>query len=775
MPRFLVTSGSYFEPFTYDELSKPVMQTVEAHNAAQDQYDTLTSETEALRQYLMREPNDSEARRMYDSYVSKLSTLQDNLWRSGYNASTRRDLAAARAGYASDITRLGTAIKARQDRSNEYWKIKHEHPDMVMSSDPGLAGLDEYLKNDRYGQDYYTYSGEQFMNEVAADAKSRANEILSDPEILNKYPELEGYIPVLQRNGFTSSQVEAASYAVEMAYAGDNRYLEALAKEDPISLVLANVLSSHIESTGAQKHVDKNEFGRLLRYGKAGLSQAIGKNDIEFMKDNKYAYEQEIRAARAKAGIELDTYRRKKEIDVQAKAAEAAAAAAREYGATNTGEMIPLESPVYNDWVKATRREASAYKDGQTMTVSIPGAGTSRTVGNEYEMADVLYETKGRRDVRSMYGGFDVALDPKKKDYTVRLSDGSTRTVEISKMDEADARKLGLDPKDAVAVKDKKTGKIKEGMSRQVTLARQEYLDHVKKHKAENPDAFKYAVDPKDQKKLREKYGFPETAPWEDFYPYMLTKATKGDYSAVVIANDSSHDYAKKNLARAIIREYNSGTSATNANGKHGKSSRFAFYEVSDGGVGHKQEGITDIKQIFGTKNGGTELRDDTLTNISATLEDLAQERPMVRIQTSVNPGKVFMVDADLLGPLFRNNYTDTLNGTQMSNSEMIDYLLLPVLHPEAVYSLSPNASRQWSNQCADILSGDFPMITRANGERTPATPREIMRDKEYQDKLRRSVMNHVANPSAARIRQEIEQNHEQYVGDQSQKAEDIL
>ena len=772
MPRFLVTSGSYFEPFTYDELSKPVMQTVEAHNAAQDSYDTLTSETEALRQYLMREPEDSEARRLYDNYVQRLTTLQDNLWKNGYNASTRRDLASARAGYASDITRLGTAIKARQDRSNEYWKIKHEHPDMVMSSDPGLEGLDKYLANDRFGQDYYSYSGEQFMNEVAADAKARAQELLNDPQVLSKYPELAGYIPVLQERGFTSAQVEAAAGLVR----GDNTVYSALDNDSKTAAtLLASILQDHLISTGAAGRISPDEYDRLINYGKSGLSQAIGKSDVEFMKDNEYAYNQEIRAARAKAGIELDTYRRKKVIDAESKAAEAAALAGQQYEATNTGEMIPLESPVYNEWVKATRRQASAYENGQTMTVAIPGAGTSRTVGNEYEMADVLYETKGRRDVRSMYGGYDVALDPKKNDYTVRLSDGTTRTVEISKMDETDARRLGLDPKDAVAVKDKKTGKIKDGMSRQVTLARQEYLDHVKKYKAENPDAFKYAVDPKDQKKLREKYGFPETAPWEDFYPYMMTKATKGDYSAVVIANDSSHDYAKKNLARAIIREYNSGTSSTNPSGKHGKSSRFAFYEVSDGGTGHKQEGITDIKQIFGTKNGGTELRDDTLTNISATLEDLAQERPMVRIQTSINPGKVFMVDADLLGPLFRNNYTDTLGGTQMSNSEMIDYLLLPVLHPEAVYSLNSAASRQWSNQCADILGGDFPMITRANGERTPATPREIMRDKEYQDRLRRSVMNHVANPSAARIRQAIEQNHEQYIGDQSQKAEDIL
>lgn len=289
MAKFIVTSGSHFDPFFYESLSKPVMQAVEAHNAAQDSYDTLMTETEALRQYIMREPEDSEARRLYDSYTAKLATLQNNLWERGYNAGTRRDLAAARAGYASDITRLGTAIKARQDISNEYWKTKHDHPDMIMASDPGLAGLDEYLRNDRFGKDYYSYSGDALMKEVATDAQARMNEMLNDPRILDKYPQLKGYIPILKKEGFTSAQVEAANLAVRAAYAGNTELLDRL---DPASAVLASVMASHVDSTGAFGKVDSSEFNRLLDYAKAGLSQSIGKSDVQFLHDLEWAERQ---------------------------------------------------------------------------------------------------------------------------------------------------------------------------------------------------------------------------------------------------------------------------------------------------------------------------------------------------------------------------------------------------------------------------------------------------------------------------------------------------
>ena len=294
MPKYLVTNGSYFEPFTYDELAKPVMQAVEAHSATQDVYDTITAETEALRQYLLREPADSEARRLYDNYTAKLETLQNNLWTKGFNASTRRDLSAARAGYASDITRLGTAIKSRQDRSAEYWKTKHDHPDMIMGTDPGLSGLDSYLMNDRFGQDYFSYSGESFMNEVGTDAKARMDEMLNDPRILDKYPQLKGYIPILKKDGFSSQQVQNAVNAVRSYYGGNDKALDNL---DFASGVLADVLRSHVDSTGARGKVSPTEFDRLLRYGEAGLSQSIGKSDVQFLKDLEWEQEQKLNTA----------------------------------------------------------------------------------------------------------------------------------------------------------------------------------------------------------------------------------------------------------------------------------------------------------------------------------------------------------------------------------------------------------------------------------------------------------------------------------------------
>lgn len=290
MPKFLVTSGSYFQPFTYDELSKPVVQTVEAHNAAQDAYDQLSMETSALGRYITENPDDVNAKRMYDSYLAKLNSLQDNLWNNGYNAATRRDLASARAGYASDITRLQAAIKARQERSQEYWKTRHEHPDMIMGRDPGESGLDNYLFNDLYGRDYYSYSGNDFAKMVGAEASARASEMLNDPQV-KKNPMLVGYLQMIERDGFTNKQVDDAYAAVRKVVAGD---MSSVANLDFATGILANVLMSNLESSGAKGNVSQDEFNRLLDYGKIGLSQAVGKTKVSTVADLQWAEQQKI-------------------------------------------------------------------------------------------------------------------------------------------------------------------------------------------------------------------------------------------------------------------------------------------------------------------------------------------------------------------------------------------------------------------------------------------------------------------------------------------------
>lgn len=302
MARYLVTSSSHFEPLTYDELVKPLAQMTEAHNNAQAAYDQISLETNALENYISKNPEDAQARALYDNYKNKLLNLQQNLWNNGYTTQTASDLSAARAGYASDVLRLQKAVQARQERSNAYWTMRHNNPDMVAGEDPGLSGLDNYLANDRYGLDYYNYSGKQFTAEVAADAQARAKEYKRSA--LASDPKISGYISRIETTGYTSDEVSKAGKAVEDILFGGANAQEKLAGMEFPERILAEVLLSHMESSGAERfgtddngnrtgNISAEEYRRLFNYGKEGLSHAIGSSEIKDFQDVDLAYQRQ--------------------------------------------------------------------------------------------------------------------------------------------------------------------------------------------------------------------------------------------------------------------------------------------------------------------------------------------------------------------------------------------------------------------------------------------------------------------------------------------------
>lgn len=410
MAKYLVTSGSYFEPFTYDQIAAPVREAAQIHRATQDAYDQYSMEAEALRHYLDMEPNDSNARRMYDGYMAKLEELQNNLWANGYNAQTRRDLAAARAGYSSDITRLGTAIQTRQQRSAEYNTLKRNNPDLVMGDDPGLAGLDNYLADDLYGQNYFTYSGNQFSKEVGADIQARAQELLRDPRI-EKNPELFGYLTRITEKGVTGEEINRGMGIIRALVGDDptrivgldpNTAFEGAGLDAPTKLI-AQVMLSRLQATGAAGKISSSEFNRLVEYGGFGLNSGIIAPEVKDFED-----------IRARNALELSTWKAKQDYSLAQSLAlereKARLKGAAGAGVIGDGSVINDKESYQvtgNNAKRAERRTKDYQTDAKTL-ITLPGG---REITNNVDASSVVYSEDLRLQARERLG-FDIGADP---------------------------------------------------------------------------------------------------------------------------------------------------------------------------------------------------------------------------------------------------------------------------------------------------------------------------------------------------------------------------
>lgn len=752
MPKFLVTSGSTFEPFSYDQLVKPVALAQEAHDKTQDAYDQLSLETSALQRYITDNPEDAKAKSLYDSYMTKLNTLQDNLWNNGVSAQTRRDLSAARSAYASDIARIQKAVTSRQERSKAYWDMRHQHPDLVMGTDPGTSGLDNYLDDDNYGADYYTYSGDQFMQEVATDAKALASDLVRSLGYdRNSIP---GYITRIEQTGFTSSEVANASAAVEASLASGDTSFSNLSEPEKL---LANTLLSHLDSTGARGKVSDSEFGRLLEYGRAGLSQAIGKIDRKDFSDKVWDWNRQMSLAR------LKTPRSSGSTEKAPKSP---------YSFNST--VSEFKTAGYDRLAKSLKGEYKAYEGGVKMLKGADGGYTE--VSDPWQMAQIVFNPGVRQIARREFGGLDVALPGNKTgklgEQTGHITDRKGKEHELKTRDLSGrvCDSLGL-PHGSVGVYSE--GHLQEGMTKKFNEYRRQYEEHVAAYREANPDMDfdDIAISPKKERELRERYDIDADIDSSDIMSVVMTKENVAERTPATLAStDSGDDYPRENYGRALISAFRSASS----NGTVSKGSPYAFYRVGKGGISTDQKGETDIKKVFGDKPDPR-----TVTSVTALPEDIAagagQGRPQLRFSTTASDG-VWASDASMFGSQVWAALKTPLYGSGQfagyTTCDVVDYLMMPLMHPDRMLRIGDDASSKWALGMYSLLNDAFgypegPVVYGADGTPHMVTGKDIVRNPELRSELYDMAVRYI-NIALRAARDENSGNHPQSIGNSS-------
>ena len=735
---YLVTNSSYFEPFSYEELVAPIQQMSDAHNAAADAYAQLDMETQALNRYIGED--DVRSRELYDNYMSKLQKLQDNLWNNGYNASTRRDLASARASYASDITRLSKAIETRQAKSQEYWKYKHEHPEMIMGADPGRDSLDDYLLDDQHGNSWYQYSGEDFKKQVSEDAKNRINEILNlgDSYWAGKDPYLKGYLLQMQSGGYSSEDVDDALAGVAAVLAGGDP--ETVFEEaSPGAAILGKVLYDNLLSTGAlDAGIDSSELARMLRYGKSGLSSSIKGTNLNSLTDLEWASQNKASGTAKKE--EDKTPYEMNEVIKERGSSRAAAKITSRIGKSPIGAYDNNGSP-------------------QSHTINVPaGYGENnegvRSFDNWVDATKFVYHDDYRDDWLAK-SGLDVAYDPTGVGPNTQTSTVGGREYRVVKMTEKERErllslgergpeKLTLpDGADCLVQFRDNSGEWKtaDGITLQHNIARQNHLARQKAIEQENAKngtkLSDIALSPEDEAKLRKKYNIPRDASFSDIATILYLDSGMLKATDATLADKTTSDYLEQ-MANSIIDTYLEG-------GQSGKNSRLAFHRVYEDGTVDKEGVKGGIDTVFaGTgKNSGRDAKN--LRRIELAPELLEKGQVLITTETGQ-----YAIDAEYLGSNVWQALNSNVPGTQISLQRAITELMTPLQNPRMVLSKTESKDKFYAQDWQGMMASIFSPSTLSayglldeNGD--VLDPKRVLRNENTRNNLRKLVTGFIA------------------------------
>ena len=188
-----------FNPFTYEELIRPIADYNEAYNALADSYATLSDQTEAFRNEV--NATDSPiAYEQFNKYSDNLGAAVDDFSR-GMTSSNRANLLNMKRRYSREIGTIAKAAEARRAANDLRDKAG---PDAIFEVS-SYNSLDPFLEGKTVNNRYQSASN--ITATTAAMAEAIMAEVAKDPDLLNA---IEGYKLMVQHSGGSYDDLKAA-------------------------------------------------------------------------------------------------------------------------------------------------------------------------------------------------------------------------------------------------------------------------------------------------------------------------------------------------------------------------------------------------------------------------------------------------------------------------------------------------------------------------------------------------------------------------------------
>ena len=208
MANFNYTAGVKFQPFSFEELIKPLAMYTQEYNAIEQAYGDLNTKANEIAA-LANETDDPITYQRYKDFENSLRSKANTMAKQGLDTTSRRQLLDMRSRFATDITPIQNAIQRRNMLAEEQRKALLQNPTLMFQRDFNTrnydTSLDRFLENANY--DYGAqYSGALLTQEVSKMASNLARELRNiSTGKLDKYTNT-----FLKKYGLSTSEVMRA-------------------------------------------------------------------------------------------------------------------------------------------------------------------------------------------------------------------------------------------------------------------------------------------------------------------------------------------------------------------------------------------------------------------------------------------------------------------------------------------------------------------------------------------------------------------------------------
>lgn len=263
--KIVLTNSAKFNPYTFDEMLKPLAMASDAYNAVQSGIEELGAKADLMKMYANEVP-DSKTANMYNSYAKDLENQASMLAKHGLTPASRQGLLNMKRRYSSEVVPIETAVARREALTKEQREALLRDPSLMFDVDYSKTQLDYLLDNPN--ATYNPISGNELTKRAAQMAGNLAKVAQGNPKyqsILNGQ-----YFQQMTQMGYTPAQI-----------------MQTVLNDDNAPVELKQIAETVFNDAGLSKY-SQDIQDRARGFINSGLYEGIGTAKYDAMSNRGY-------------------------------------------------------------------------------------------------------------------------------------------------------------------------------------------------------------------------------------------------------------------------------------------------------------------------------------------------------------------------------------------------------------------------------------------------------------------------------------------------------
>lgn len=263
--KIVLTNNAKFNPYTFDEMLKPLAMAADAYNTVQSGIEELGAKADLMKMYANEVP-DSKVANMYNSYAKDLEKQASMLAKHGLTPASRQGLLNMKRRYNSEVVPIEAAVARREALTKEQREAILKDPSLMFDIDYSKTQLDYLLDNPN--ATYNPISGNELTKRAAQMASNLAKVVQDNP----KYQSILGgqYFQQMTQMGYTPAQI-----------------MQTILNDDNAPAELRQIAETVFNEAGLSKY-SQDIQDRARGFINSGLYEGIGTAKYDVMNNRGY-------------------------------------------------------------------------------------------------------------------------------------------------------------------------------------------------------------------------------------------------------------------------------------------------------------------------------------------------------------------------------------------------------------------------------------------------------------------------------------------------------